>query len=353
MRFAFLAAALATSLAVACDNAGSNEGGSSPDLQVIYFVRTPSEGSDEPAFELRSVGRADADSRLIVKLPAIRDDFALSTEGDFVALPTDYTDDPEVLLGELRSGTVTTLIDSTGGNGAVELGPDGAIALCRENGDFYAGNTADVVGMKLLVPGAGPAAGCTSAEWAPDGGLVFLAPTPLGPDELGFDDDYAFYILDASLEQTKVIPVRPDHQPRSNQQGPVGSTLSADGDELAYVAGAFGTQAVHVLDLESGGVSAGGSGYEALFSRADANLIAVWDRDEQSLVVRDGTDELARLRRNDDFAFAWCPDSSWIALASVAYVSLWNWRSGETIILARTDLANRRLIGDDVACVGA
>ncbi len=267
-------------------------------------------------------------------------------------LPTDYTDHPELLRVDLKSGDVATLTDSTGGNRAAELGPRGAIALCNEQGDFLAGNIDAIDSLTELLPGAGPAAGCPSAVWNADGGLVFKAPTPLAAPEFG--DDYAFYILDASLETTKVIPIPELHQPRSRQTGPVSITLSADGARLAYIAGPFGGQAIHILDIVSGAISdTGRPGYEIRFSPTDADLIAVRDLDDDSLVVWKGEEELARRSRVDDFAFSWCPESSTIALASVASVSLWNWRSGEVTPLAHTDLPNGRFIGDDVACVRA
>jgi Tol biopolymer transport system component len=278
---------------------------------------------------------------VITELPAVRDDWSVSPEGDRLALPTDITDQPKLLVVDLSTGDVSDIGPIAGGNGAVSLGPDGRVAACVESlpvGVLQMGHwKRRGEWIQVDVP-VGP--GCPTVVWRDDDTFALRS-----------------WARDSTFEAPKV-EIRYGTDPATLRSIPLPQEVrsrgdiswSADGASLVFTG--FGNR-VWSVDVATGAARDIGPGYRVSFAPRSPDLIAVNDHSGREFYVLQDGEKVAgfAMRPGQSIYYDWCPGERWIAFADQNHLWLWDWRSDESKVIKEIEIFDGQSIGDDVSCL--
>jgi hypothetical protein len=312
---------------------------------MIYLVRDGKGSNDGPTYHVMTVESDNPQPREIATLGSVNWTFSLDTDHGLIALATDYTDNPEMLLVDIKSGAVTSATDIQGGDHSVTLGPGGVVAFCDSMGQFKVG-TLENLAQSTTVERHHPAQGCPSSAWRDDSTLAFVAEVPLDDPEPHRPQALYLRSNDGTLTRIDLGDIHG------------GSTLtwSSDGGHVAFSSGfnepASAAGRIISVEVAPGRISDIGSGDSPHFAPDDPDrLVALRDEGNNNrfLDVWQAGKVIASLETGD-VGVAWCPDGNQIALVNSGALATWNWRTGERRVVVKAQVRDLQLLEQSVAC---
>jgi hypothetical protein len=307
---------------------------------IFYLVQDGAGASlsGVPIGHLMSVTIEGEQEKEIATLGAVNRTFSVDPEHDRVALATDYTDSPELLLVDVESGSVETVSSSQGGDHSVALGPDGRIAYCDYMGVFRVGFVSGIA-ESAPVERHRPGQGCPDAGWRRDGTLAFVAQVPLDNPDLARPQALYLRAGDGSLNHIELPGIVGYSQ----------ASWSSDGSRVTFSA----HDRIIIVEVASGRVQDVGPGTDPLFAPDDPDRFVArrFEETGRFVDVWQGGKLAASLQTLDEIGgLALCPRRNEVVFTTPVAVQTWNWRTGERGIVARGDVQDYKLIEPSVAC---